>query len=303
MEYTKPLYYYCSTNTFLSILEGRSLWLKNILKSNDSMEQRYFLKLIFDNVEEIFKKAYHRYIDLNDPNEKYSMKYLKRAFLEMECPPVWAICFSENVNDLSLWRGYGDDGRGMSIGFDPAYLGVINSLHTNDILGNNMSFSKVIYGNESMKQFLDGIDFWKPLDNIYTYDEIVGQYLRIVLRILKNPLFKDESFAYENEWRILYASDQYPIDFESILKNKDNYFSDYYKLKGPIYQSTPVDLVSHIELVILDMKRAIRKIWIGPRSNLSVNDIRNFLTQSHLEICAEKDAIEKSLSPYMGNGK
>lgn len=38
IQVPKVLYHYCSLPTFQKIIEGRSIWLSDISKSNDSME-------------------------------------------------------------------------------------------------------------------------------------------------------------------------------------------------------------------------------------------------------------------------
>lgn len=286
-------------------MKEKSIWLPDILKSNDSMELRYFMQLLLDNFEEYFKAAFHRDVDLNDPQEKREWQELKQAFMKMECPPVWAICLSENVDDLAQWRGYSDDGCGMCIGFDPVYLNAVNDFYVPDVHAfedDFMLFSKVIYGSQSVNQMLQMVDK-AAKDFTYDDEEVFKLFLRNIIHILKNPVFKHESFTCENEWRIIYASNGYPVDFKTILKKQHNNFSRNFSFKELGFQATPTDLISHIELTICDMQRAIKEIWIGPRSNLSIMDVRNFLKHEQLNICIGKDKIIKSLSPYKGKCK
>ena len=49
-------------------------------------------------------------------------------------------CFSESEDQLSQWRGYAQNGKGLAIGFDKEILETLNSIHEYYI-----KFGKVIF--------------------------------------------------------------------------------------------------------------------------------------------------------------
>ena len=52
-----------------------------------------------------------------------SVSYVTDELIEAQDAFIyWAFCLSEEGDLLSQWRGYGDDGRGFSIGFDEIIL-------------------------------------------------------------------------------------------------------------------------------------------------------------------------------------
>lgn len=100
------LYHYCSLETFKSIIENKTLRLSNVLKSNDSEEFKYF-----DNV---FKNALKN-VKIGVKKRKYfENEWIKR---KAEFMPL-VLCLSSKNDQLSQWRGYADDGRGIALGFD-----------------------------------------------------------------------------------------------------------------------------------------------------------------------------------------
>lgn len=65
---------------------------------------------------------------------------------------TYVVCFSEKMDCLSQWRGYADDGKGISIGFCKKMLESLPK-----IMHHNLSFSKVIYDEKQQEKYVNKV--------------------------------------------------------------------------------------------------------------------------------------------------
>lgn len=107
------LYHYCSTQTFHSIICNKSIRLSSLSLSNDTMEGRL--------VNASLQKLPH-YLELGTSDRLTVMNALKQ--LETLVDGL-GFCLSEEGDLLSQWRGYAQDGSGLSIGFSRSYLNLL----------------------------------------------------------------------------------------------------------------------------------------------------------------------------------
>lgn len=273
------LYYYCNLETFFNIIKNRSLWLTDIGKSNDSLEQKYLALQIIDNIDEYIKILSYDKLNVNEVNNIANHLY---SYLHSKQPePVWAICFSQKGDDLSQWRGYGDDAKGICVGFKYRYLEKINRLKLDErgIKYNNdqMRIRHIEYGEEATKNYFQHLSkIGKPYFNrnleLRIQDAIKGLFYR--------PYYKHGAFKDEEEWRIVYTkintNKKYTFDFDGLnsLLSTDNQF----RLKGRFFDCRNGYIQSHIELEITDIMDAIDKIYIGSKCKVTKEDLFDFLT-------------------------
>ncbi len=145
------LYYYGSLATLSSMLSTRQIWLSDIRKSNDSDEIAYGVRQIKHRLDAVLSSLSDGRRQLVIPSdflkdngfaapltqdefqtlggelstalrEIYSHMDAKRDSLyahfgKRRC---FALCFTGNGDVLSQWRGYGDNARGVAVGFDKA---------------------------------------------------------------------------------------------------------------------------------------------------------------------------------------
>ena len=104
------LYHYCSNDAFVSVVNSKSIWLSSLTLSNDSMEGRLV-------------NATLRRVAARDKLDVHSQERLQESlgFAERFFDGL-GFCLSEEGDLLSQWRGYADDARGVSIGFNKSYL-------------------------------------------------------------------------------------------------------------------------------------------------------------------------------------
>jgi len=148
----------------------------------------------------------------------------------------YVACFSEKEDDLSQWRGYADDGRGMVIGFDRQKL--CNNIRSDGIrsiigIAEPECIANVVYNKRTIHQYAKEIVNYLDLyvksasfnpDNFLDLEAqmALGDYIEY-----KSSLCKSSSFQDEREVRIIYidngwkfspsSNDQRPIGF--ITKN------------------------------------------------------------------------------------
>lgn len=106
-------YHYCSTEAFRQILTSKKIWLSSLTSSNDAMEGKWMTKVI----EEVAAEE-----NINKTNQ---MELIGRARFIDSSSDCLGFCLSEKGDTLSQWRGYADDGKGVSIGFNGEFLQTI----------------------------------------------------------------------------------------------------------------------------------------------------------------------------------
>jgi Protein of unknown function (DUF2971) len=104
------LYHYCSAETFLAILTGKSIRCSSLAMTNDSMEGR------------LAWQQFERLPELRDAPPETREFFFSSIGPRPESIEALGFCLSEAGDVLSQWRGYADDGRGVSIGFSKEYL-------------------------------------------------------------------------------------------------------------------------------------------------------------------------------------
>jgi hypothetical protein len=267
------LYHYCSTEAFHSIISGRSLRLSGLSFSNDYLEGKLARQLIGDLCDQSGFDAYQkkRVEDLLTLIDQYFDGH--------------GFCLSEDGDVLSQWRGYANNGNGISIGFSTKYLEKIVDTKF-DQISSLLSLSKVLYRKEEHMQIIQPIfdkvhrvvndpDFRDMtlggLLSIASSDylnqkkkktEAKGQELVSVISKLMPKMFilKSNAFAEEVEWRLI----------QSGVSRGDDH-SDYMPALTTLipYQSIDLDVIEGFP--------PITKIFLGPKHTTPIPIVKAFL--------------------------
>lgn len=135
---TEEVTYYCGEHVFLSFLKNKELWLTSLSQSNDSAEGKWMREYWLD----LFLK------------DGSSAKRLARRGAEM-CMDTAShdrmalgVCFSEERDLLSQWRGYADDGAGFSITFSREVLEAVAQDHS----ARRLHLAKIAYGYQDFDE-------------------------------------------------------------------------------------------------------------------------------------------------------
>ena len=227
-KYPPILYHYASMEKAISILKNKNFRLSDITKSNDINEMSIFIPRLFDEMINSYDvhNGFYRY------EFTYRGKKGREAFhilvkelkerIEKEFKDgiiaTFVICFSEDGDLLSQWRGYADDGRGMCLGF-----GVDEILKFADISAftTTLELEKVEYlSKEELDQRIknfanDLFDLLQVIlfdinemdisnDSNTEFEENIydNLYYNIIAEIEESIKFKAEGFKEEKEWRL-----------------------------------------------------------------------------------------------------
>lgn len=119
------IYHYTSLNTLLKIIESNSIYLSDVLKSNDPSE-------LSDLKWQIVKS---KSLTREDKVNLIENLYFKSPCSDNESR-CFSLSFSSRKDILTSWREYGDYGAGVCIGFNLSKLEeLFDSLSVNKIYG------------------------------------------------------------------------------------------------------------------------------------------------------------------------
>jgi len=169
----EKLYHYCSTDTFFKILNSKTIWMSDIFSMNDYLEFIWFFEIIKKHKESKFYDMVFRIIQEKLNNENF----------------VFISCFSEESDLLSQWRGYSDDGKGFSIGFNKSILEQLGSLEKIQYCSLS-SVPQTI--TDEINIDLSGEIGLARLS--FEYNQLIEKYA---------PIVKNHKFSEESEWRMI----------------------------------------------------------------------------------------------------
>lgn len=298
------LYYYCNNATFVSIIKNKKLWLSDMTKSNDSWEIYKYINMVVDAIDEKLERLHtfdkeipqagpklKQYLQEEDKKNVYlhAKKKLKSLERNYYC---LAICFSDVGNNLSHWRGYGDDGAGISIGFD---RDSINRLLEKHIL---FKCGEVqYYKDENDKRIKKKMEaYFSKLDNICLdtkprtpkRSNAIANWCNTILDE-DAPFFKPEGFIEERETRFCFVRITTPDQMEK--PKSGSHLADVQ------FHVSNTAIVPHYELALQDeIDTIIREVTIGPRNDSDERVIKAFLAQNGFNY--EKIEVKHSRIPY-----
>ena len=199
------LFHYTDLRGVRGIITSKSLWMSKFTASNDISEITLAITQFQSFVESRCAAL--------PPAEG---AFLREAATQLETFRRTNICvasFCEKPDLLSQWRSYGDDGRGIAIGFDTARLGELAKR-------NDLRLWRCVYDEAVQVRILN--DLVTMLLEAYRAEATRGgeQRKRLVSQfnatfLLVAPVIKDHRFAEEREWRLI--SGPVPFDHPRII--------------------------------------------------------------------------------------
>ena len=295
------MFYYCSNQTFLSIIKERKIWLSDMTKSNDYAEIKGYLNILSSVAYDVLGNdtcAHNASVSLQERINKVIEDRLYVYF-------CLAMCFSSDSDSLSQWRAYGDDGKGVAIGFNKD---IIKSF-TLERGGHPLfSLREVTYYKKSelRKHLKEKIqELAEQCMKRKTTDarlRLIKDWVGIILQE-EVPFFKSEEFQSEKETRLSYTRfifDKQLVELRTKANNKEEPEDDSYEsmLKYLRYRAANNDIIPYIEKDISGYPSIISKIIIGPCNNASIRDVENAMILSDFS----KPVIIRSSIPYRSRG-
>lgn len=309
------IYHYCSVDVMYSIISNKCIRLSDLNKTNDYMEKKWALNIFYDALnEELIDQGIT--VDLSEKcfykegintHLEYLVNFVKEYVFCSN--PILIACFSKKGDKLSQWRAYGDDGYGVSIGFNYDKL---QQLETGNIKIKNVIYQKAKQKKEIKKYIRLSISHMKKLfkdwpvkifndfneyfiEEFDAFCEVLVDYMDYVSCYIKNP-----AFAEEEEVRIIYSP---YIDVEMDDKDIKRYFHQTtkvgrYCLDSVKYYIKNKQLVAYADLYFdkLIDDNIILEIILGPKSKLTENDVFLFLLSNDFN--ADKIKISRSTATY-----
>lgn len=292
---SKILYHYSGNIKCFNILSNRSIRLSDIRKSNDYAEMQIF----YPDILEAVRNEYQQHpFDFEYEDKKglegislllsQTKKHLDISFSEGKITS-YVLCLSEEGDLLSQWRGYADNGKGCSIGFDMDALkkfcdesdGIFR-LEKIQYLTKQQSeeliTSRAMFLTNQLKEF-----YAEYKNNYPTLPaKLFSKFFFFVIdEIGKSITYKSSGFSEEKEWR-LYINDWLTKSFVgSSVKGTRGKVAKY--LEGKIsYHYTDNDIVSFTTFDFADEpSKYVKRIILGPSNKISNKDIENFLKQNN----------------------
>lgn len=315
------LYHYCDNKKMANIIAGHTLRMSDITKSNDYEEIQLFYPYIITAIEKEYKLNPFP-LDYKGEKNYEAMKKLlhvtdKYINIEFDVGEMtsFVVCFCEEGDMLSQWRGYADDGKGGAIGFSleelekycNLYKGIFTLAKVKYISRKEMQSVIADKAKEVLLNFKNDIDWIvekiPELDDCKKYDIMLQKrMLHIVKKALISSLeYKYESFSEEKEWRIFFG--------EEITKNPEWLYADgedsimkhshvIQKLKNKIeFNITDSDMIPYFPLDLYDISsEPIKEIILGPKNTILERDFELYAAK-----CNMKNIILKfSEIPFRG---
>lgn len=283
------VYHYCSAETFLNIVKYKKLWLSDIEHMNDFKEMRWFLEVYEDLIK-------------NDFNQDSFQRAREEVLINFENTRRYMCCLSEDGDILSQWRGYAQNGEGVSIGLNPLKLNVKynEAMKQNAYIKDSFFLNKVEYhSKESVRNII--IDILKSNVEVERYFSNANRQFGNTENIIQNKVvsffisilhaaihIKSPSFSEEREFRLVYnnipklhnCKDKLNKPFKSFLESKN-------------YRISNKNLASYYEFPL--PQDCITEIILGPKNIFSENDVRDFLRVNRIN---HNVLIKKSEATY-----
>ncbi|SKB45691.1 Protein of unknown function [Lachnospiraceae bacterium] len=299
------IYHYCSLETLNAILKHKTLRLTNILNSNDSAEIAWITRYL----DAAFAKCYR---EASDQLRKYISPITLEGFVRLFTDEFfndrysvyrfYVTCFSDGGDVLSQWRGYADDGKGVSIGFDADMLKKICSVKTPEGR-KQVSLHHIIYSEDAQKKKADKLiaALFSQLEKLFAdvtteqealeyNDEVLEVFENTFLTLFQNSVYmKNPFFHEEREIRMCYfvlknhmAKENLPLAFDTRLFNYN-----YYVKENQLVSYVDFDFSSCIDKII-------RELVIGPKCITNIESMNYYLHTFGITDCT----IRKSAGTY-----
>lgn len=276
----KIVYHYCSLETFMNIAENKTIWLSHSRNTNDKTECLYALQ----NIVSVLKKY-----NSTEKNDELINEIIKETESITDFPYIF--CCSKDKDLLSQWSKYGDNGKGIAIGFDINCIPHINMLGEGNFT-NNLIIDEVNYNMKGFDEIIIKSAQTLPLlKEKGLSDKIIKESIIDFYKML-SIFIKNKGFKEEKEVRFVLKA-----NYTHILRalNKKTNSKEHKEQPKILFRAKNNNIISYFELKFDE--KAITEIIIGPKCNVDFNQLTLFLNE-YLPQVRRKNKILKSNIPY-----
>ena len=293
----KILYHYCNTQKMYGIMSEKQLRMSDITKSNDYDEVYMFFPGILDAMKVEYYKSPFPFEFAGETDEKGISMLFQLAYdyfrMEFDTGGVtnFVTCFCEEGDKLSQWRGYADNGRGVSIGFAEQELRQYSEKYKDIIAMEKVKYKTaeeindiIISKADNLLNELRGLREWVT-DELHCDDGQKEKYMKFFFVQMLNMVFmnslqyKNISFQEENEWRLFF---KYPITKNAKLiygedGSNENLFDGMVEiLKNKInFNVLNNDIIPYFPLELMEIsENPIKEVISGPNNRILLKDFQ-----------------------------
>ncbi len=197
----KTVYHYTTQGGILGIIQQGEIWATQVAFLNDKNEVYLTFRLLANELN-------RRRTATSDPYMRALLAELQEILKKVDRTHICISSFCEEGDLLSQWRGYGNQGKGYSLGFDLNKL--FSAAKKQDFV-----IWPCVYDNSTHNELVSYlVDCWlqKYGKGRAEYGNMVDDITSSVCRLA--PILKDRNFKEEKEWRLVNAAvDVAPSDF------------------------------------------------------------------------------------------
>ena len=291
----KLVYHYCDNCKMANILSGKTLRMSDITKSNDYEEVKMFFPGILDAIEDEYRKDEFplQYMGITNRDALGKLLDWEYDILRYEFDrggvTNFVVCFCEDGDVLSQWRGYADNGKGCSLGFSVKELEEYCNTYKGILRFERVDYKTVKEINEAIVEEalqvlneLRGLRNWivekLPSLNGEKIDKMCQYYFhQMISNVLMSSLkYKNETFKEEQEWRLFFSQQIYKYakwiygdeEIETIV------YDDMLKvIKNKIeFNVTSDDLIPFYPINFTEISpNPIKQVIVGPQNKIMEN--------------------------------
>lgn len=272
------LYHYCSTETFISIVRNRCIWLSDINTMNDFSEHHW---------------AYERFVEAaNLERDRLSRRFfdeLDAVLSETQTNIIpFVSSFSTDGDVLSQWRAYADDGKGVSIGFDAKKIERLS------VRSSQIEYDKEKQVAHFRAHLLELFEIYSRLPDAERPKFLVNEGAHMGVDF---SCFKIPAFAEEREVRIIRALNVSASDGKKFIYDAGGTGEDKLSRKKlPVkFRSRAGQIVCYLEMPLGGLgDNFITEVIIGPKNDTSGPEINTLLHANGMKMAT----ILKSEASY-----
>ena len=290
---------------------------KHIIKSNDSLEMNILFPEFFDELLNIYNdfKGFDYEFCYNGKRDSVAWQHFVKD-LEKEITKLiqsgnistYVVCFSEERDLLSQWRGYANDAQGVAIGFDFTMLekyaqnsGLLRLKKVKYLSSEERK--QLIYDSAKEVLFIINMMLNTKMKGDVTIEDGVefGNYIFenirfiILQQINETVCYKMDGFKEECEWR-LYLDNPINKEMNKVelvrrlgIDEQWNQMTLEFINERLNFQVTSKNIVPYLEISFDEIDKTnklIKEIIAGPCNLISEVDMKLFLKKNNIVECA-----------------
>lgn len=190
------LYHYTSIDAALKILPDRKLWASDVHYLNDASELQHARETLAREARTLLGGGEFDAGLLSQFSDWLEIRVMDGHML-------FVVCFSEDGDLLSQWRGYTPHGKGVSLGFSPSVL-------RSSAAAQSFRFGRCVYDLQAQRSVAaatvravaTAATAVGPSQDAHPHQSYHGVFASMEADILAiAALLKNDAFSAEREWR------------------------------------------------------------------------------------------------------